>query len=66
VLNDGRRSGHDRDVAPELRLLEEEPLDDVAPVAQADHKLGVPVPGIVLHDVAQQRATADLHHRLRS
>jgi hypothetical protein len=39
-------------------------LDHISLVTQADHEVGDAVMGIDLHDMPQDRFTADLHHRL--
>src|SRR5205085_4975778 len=41
-------------------------LDDVALIAQTDNEIGDSVRGIDLHDMPQDRISADLHHRLRA
>lgn len=45
-------------------VVEEEVLDDVALVAQAQDEIIEAVAGVVLHDVPQYRAPPDLHHGL--
>ncbi len=45
-------------------VVDEIVADGVALVAQAQHEAGRPVGPIVLHDVPQDRAAADLDHRL--
>src|SRR6185503_9380416 len=40
-------------------------LDDVGPVAEAQDEVLVSEVGVVLHDVPEDRAIADRHHRLR-
>ena len=56
----------DGHVAAERQVVEEEPLDVLAAVAERDHELVEAVVGVVLHDVPEDRAPADLDHRLRA
>ena len=53
-------------VGVDLRLVvQEEVLDDVRLVAEAEHEILVPVLAVVLHHVPQDRLMADRDHRLR-
>src|SRR5688572_7240931 len=45
-------------------VRQKEVLDQVAAVAQADHELRVPVVGVVLHQIPENRPIADVHERL--
>ena len=48
-----------------LLVLEEELLDDVRLVAEAQHEILVAEVRVVLHDMPKNRSVTDLHHRLR-
>ena len=52
------------EIALELGVVEEVPLDHVALVAQGHHELLEAVVGVELHDVPEDRPAADLDHRL--
>src|SRR5262245_17436627 len=56
--------GEDEVVGDALVVVEEVVLDGVGLVAQAEDEVLVPVVGVVLHDVPQDRPVADGHHRL--
>ena len=56
----------DRDVARADPVVEEVPLDELALVAQGDHELVEAVRVVDLHDVPEDRRSADLDHRLRA
>ena len=57
--------GHDA-VGEDLRLVvEEELLDDVRLVAEAQHEIAVAVLAVVVHHVPQDRLMADRDHGLR-
>ena len=47
-------------------VVEEELLDDVGLVAEAQDEILVPVLAVVLHDVPEDRLMADRDHRLRN
>src|SRR5262245_3230465 len=51
-------------VAAQPRVLHDVALDVLALVTQADHELLQPVSGVILHDVPQDRAAADVDHPL--
>src|ERR1700730_2533472 len=48
----------------EERVVEEEPLDELALVAQGAHELREAVVGVVFHDVPEDRLSTDLYHWL--
>ena len=53
-------------VGEDLRpVVEEELLDDVGLVAEAQHEIAVTVLAVILHHVPQDRLMADRDHRLR-
>ena len=52
-------------VAQRLVVVEEEVLDRLGAMAQADDEVLVPEVGVVLHDVPQDRPVPDRDHRLR-
>ena len=56
----------DRHVLPDGVIVEEVALDLVALVAEREHELIEAVPRVVLHDVPQDRPSADLDERLRT
>ncbi len=56
--------GLDRQISRQRAELGEVSLDVVALVSQRDHEFVEAVMGIDLHDVPQDRASADLDHRL--
>ena len=57
--------GVERHAARERGVIEEIPLDHIAPVAERDEELGEPIVRVVLQDVPEQWPAAHLHHRLR-
>ena len=56
--------GEDEVVRHRLVVGEEEVLDHLGLVAEAEHEVGEPEVGVVLHDVPQDRPVADRDHRL--
>ena len=56
----------DRHVAADRVIVQEVPLDLIAFVAERQHELVEAVLRVVLHDVPQDRAAADLDERLRT
>ena len=53
-------------IGEDLRLVvEEELLDDVRLVAEAQHEIAVSVLAVIVHHVPQDRLMADRDHRLR-
>ena len=63
---DSTRAGAqiDGEVGALMAVVDEEPLDVVALVAEGDGELAEPVERVVLHDVPQDRPSTDLDHRL--
>src|SRR4029453_11560093 len=57
-------SGEGEVVGQALVVVEEVPLDDVATVAEAEDELVVPKWRVLLHQVADERPVANVHHRL--
>ena len=55
----------DAEVAGDACIFGEEPLDDVAFIAEQDHEFLEALLRINLHDVPQDRPAADFDHRLR-
>lgn len=55
----------DKIVGDTLVVIEKVVLHYVRPIAQAENEVFVPEVGIVLHHMPQNRAVADLNHRLR-
>ena len=56
----------DGDVRVVEEVVGEVLLDRVALVAETDHEVVDPEVRVELHDVPEDRASAELHHRLRS
>ena len=54
----------ERDVAIVPRVVFKIIADQVALVTETEDKIFVPITGVPLHDVPQNRALADGHHRL--
>ena len=54
----------DEVVGPGLVVVEEKVLDRRRAVAEAEHEVGMPVVGVVAHDVPEQRTLPDERHRL--
>src|SRR6476619_271954 len=46
-------------------VVQEELLDDVRLVAEAEHEIAMPVFAVVMHQVPEDRLVADRDHRLR-
>ena len=65
VLLAAARAREHEVVGQSLVVVEEEVLDHVTLVTQADDEVVVPEVGVVLHDVEQDRPVGDRHHRLR-
>src|SRR6185503_4052524 len=66
LMHDHRVVGHvEGDVRHMQEVVREILLDDVALVATADHEVVGAVRRVDLHDVPEDRAAADLDHRLR-
>ena len=57
-------AAEDEVVAEGFLVVEEVPLDGVGAVAEAEDEVLVPVVGVVLHQVPDDRAVADGHHGL--
>src|SRR4030095_11235720 len=54
----------DAEAVAETEVVEKEGLDDVGLVTQRDHELVEAALGVQLHDVPEDRHTADFNHRL--
>jgi hypothetical protein len=61
---DGSVCEVDGEVADELAVIEEVPLDHVALVPEAEHELIEALCGVGLHDVPEDRPPPDIQHRL--
>ena len=55
----------DREVVPQVVVVEEVVLHDLGPVAERDDEVAEAVARVDLHDVPEDRGAADLDHRLR-
>ena len=64
VLDAELRAELDLDVVRHRLVVEEELLDEIALVAEAQHELAQPLMAEHLHDVPEDRASADLDQRL--
>ena len=64
VVGDRAAAERDGQVAGLRLVVEEEVLDELALVAEAQHEVGVPEAGVVLHDMPKNGMPAHGHHRL--
>ena len=65
AIADAAERSVDHDIGVAIAVLQEVVADHLALVAEAEHEAPHAVLGVALHDVPQDRAAADLNHRLR-
>src|SRR5713226_1785609 len=63
-LSGAARGEVDRHARAKSVVVEKKALDVLAFVSERDHEFLETVPGVVLHDVPDDRVTTDLDHRL--